>query len=385
MKENELYDQTDEHFSLNFNYEDEQTISKIASSLYTSGNIQKKLRTLAEFFEKHETSIQQDFLEISSDLKKVILKHSYNEHSLDKNNINRYDRAVTEFKHSIINTIQLKLGQCEDYTGVIQNNCTLEFNRNSSISHSPSRVENLVIADAVATAITIDPALHVESHKMHSHVHLALKIGSLIHEFLKNHLTLNQFMARILQVINDELVLIHMNKEQTKLLFELIADYLQGLRNESKFKFERCNRYSGDSGNGVRIIADQSLHRGEEISGLSGRVVKILQQDRGRDHFSYDFSIMLNGRKREMIYLGPGSFLNHDCDPNVEYTARENKKVAINTLKDIDEGEEINVFYRDNYFGDDNKDCECRICEREGCGAFARESITEDFMKYSTI
>ncbi|KAJ8668027.1 hypothetical protein QAD02_009690 [Eretmocerus hayati] len=63
--------------------------------------------------------------ETSSDLRKIILKHLNSEQSWDKNNMNRYDRAVTKFKHSIINTIQLKLAQCEDYMETNQDNCIL--------------------------------------------------------------------------------------------------------------------------------------------------------------------------------------------------------------------------------------------------------------------
>ncbi|KAJ8687667.1 hypothetical protein QAD02_023461 [Eretmocerus hayati] len=423
IKENKLYQNLNGKFIFKFNDEDEETISTIASLLYTSGGIQKKVRTLTAFFQMHSASIQQDFddymcekhtikplqkkifdtfiddlaemfltnqnisdgvidyifhdSEITLGMRKVILTQLFGQQSQDRDNVNKYERAIRNFKHSIINTIQLKLAQHGDQIETHCDHYIMESEENLVPPRKPSKLEDLVIADAIATAITIDPALLVTSHKMHYDIHFAFKryeqtLKFLIYDFTKSHLTLNQCIDSMLNLIRDELISIHINKKQTQLLLELITDYLHGLKKEAKFTFERCNRYANDIGDGIKVIANYPIHKGEVIHRLSGKVVKIPQQELERDHSLYDFSIMLNGREEEMIYLGPGSFLNHDCNPNAEYIAKENKNIAIKTLRYIKEGEEINVFYRENYFGKGNMDCKCRTCEMNYKGGFAK-------------
>lgn len=64
------------------------------------------------------------------------------------------------------------------------------------------------------------------------------------------------------------------------------------------------------------------------------------------------FSIFTNDNNQHKVYLGPGSFLNHDCESNSEYNFLGSKNtVGIKTKRNINAREEITVFYGKHYFG----------------------------------
>ena len=60
--------------------------------------------------------------------------------------------------------------------------------------------------------------------------------------------------------------------------------------------------------------------------------------------------------------VGPVRFANHSCNPNAEYVAsyyRNRKCVKLKALKNIAPGDEITVFYGNDFFGEGNWGCQC--------------------------
>ncbi|XP_023315974.1 histone-lysine N-methyltransferase KMT5B-like [Trichogramma pretiosum] len=57
------------------------------------------------------------------------------------------------------------------------------------------------------------------------------------------------------------------------------------------------------------------------------------------------------------------AFINHHCKPNCEYVSSNPSYVKLRSLKKIQKGEELFVYYGDNYFDSDNKNCECSFCK----------------------
>ena len=74
-----------------------------------------------------------------------------------------------------------------------------------------------------------------------------------------------------------------------------------------------------------------------------------------------DFSITLSGTNKSQLWLGPGAFVNHDCNPNTNMFCLKSKgTICLQTIRDIHEAEEITTSYGSNYFG--VGECECITC-----------------------
>lgn len=55
--------------------------------------------------------------------------------------------------------------------------------------------------------------------------------------------------------------------------------------------------------------------------------------------------------------------MNYDCGVNVKLMMMSNVGIEIIVVCFIEFGEEIIVIYGENYFGENNCECLCRICE----------------------
>ena len=63
--------------------------------------------------------------------------------------------------------------------------------------------------------------------------------------------------------------------------------------------------------------------------------------------------------------LGPISFINASCKPNIAYVNVKNIMVCV-PLREIKEGEELTVSYQNYFFGPNNQYCLCPYKSRHG-------------------
>ena len=90
-----------------------------------------------------------------------------------------------------------------------------------------------------------------------------------------------------------------------------------------------------------------------EIPGLVGFLVDIKEDEIVPGY--NDFSVMESSRKVvQWLMLGPISFFNASCGPNVAYVNVKNIMVCV-PLREIKEAEELTVSYQNHFFGPNNQ------------------------------
>eukprot|EP00834_Sanchytrium_tribonematis_P004398 NODE_214_length_12495_cov_0.543078.p2 type:complete len:594 gc:universal NODE_214_length_12495_cov_0.543078:5975-7756(+) len=105
--------------------------------------------------------------------------------------------------------------------------------------------------------------------------------------------------------------------------------------------------------------------------GLYGLFVPIShQQNVELSDENKDFSVMhreFNGVNTPGLLIGPIQFVNHQCvRPNVDIVFNSDTKLTyLKAVRDIKNGEELLTYYGDNYFGETNQYCQCKVCEKK--------------------
>ena len=133
------------------------------------------------------------------------------------------------------------------------------------------------------------------------------------------------------------------------------------------FEVSTTNRYTIVT-HEAATTARRPIRRGDTVKYLCGNLVKMTpEEEKDLDLTRRDFSVVMSSRKKTpSLFLGPARFANHDCNANAKLVTRGIDGMEVVAVRDIEVGEEITVFYGDNYFGDDNCECLCGSCEAEG-------------------
>jgi hypothetical protein len=154
------------------------------------------------------------------------------------------------------------------------------------------------------------------------------------------------------------------------------------------FEVNTTDRYRPSGSDKVEAcaLATTTIRTGQTISALSGIFLTLThdEEDRLKDA-DKDWSVLISGRKGNSagLFLGPGRFVNHDCDANTRFKTAEGReqKVGFVAIRDIQRGEEITTFYGPDYFGDNNELCLCKTCEERGHGAFSGDVVVKEAKK----
>src|SRR5579859_4533500 len=96
-------------------------------------------------------------------------------------------------------------------------------------------------------------------------------------------------------------------------------------------------------------LATTTIRKGETIQALTGIFLPLTDEEEERlKEEEKDWSVLVSGRKGNQagLFLGPGRFVNHDCDANTKFQSFEGreKRVGFIATKDIPQGAEITTF-----------------------------------------
>ena len=155
------------------------------------------------------------------------------------------------------------------------------------------------------------------------------------------------------------------NKTRTKSLFDLVLrSYLQTLDHADIVPTESFS--NNNSLTEMAVLTRGKVKPKILLTGLKGFLAKISENELQED-MSFSVFAPTSNYKQTRSMLGPASFVNSDCNPNVRFILEGEKSassVAIQSIKTIGAGEEITVNYGEKYFGDDNKNCRCVGCQQ---------------------
>ncbi|CEF62291.1 SET domain and Histone-lysine N-methyltransferase, Suvar4-20 family-containing protein [Strongyloides ratti] len=238
------------------------------------------------------------------------------------------------------------------------------------IGHHMS-LDDFMAFDDVANCIVIDVLLGIRSHKMRpKKVFLTkeenISCYKLLREYLENF-NVVKTLQNIFLLTSMRNFCLKMDGKQLIELRNHVHRYLMLFQPASGISIQKCFKYSKEKFLGAKLVATRKFKSNEQINMLYG-VVKPLTKEQINKVIKSginDFSIMISDRtEKQILWLGPGSFLNHDCNSNVRFDCRGIHTVVLIATKDIDIGEELYLNYGDNYFGDNNKECQCESCEK---------------------
>ena len=238
-------------------------------------------------------------------------------------------------------------------------------------------VERALICEDIATTLALDPRMGFKRRKLSNSNLPPLDVGSTqefldILENIKEDQDTRRALNQLISTQWGNQATASMSGEQRAELERHILPYLDTLSDKAGFRLEREDRYRKENFQGVKVVATRGWKKGEHI--LDGTTCVIgSDQEVEMTRRGVDSSCMLRSARTKdtLVLIGPITMTNHSCEANCEFHSFK-KKVVLRATTDIQPGEELTSNYGRDYFGIENKDCQCPDCEKNEKGFYRK-------------
>ncbi|OON19007.1 SET domain protein [Opisthorchis viverrini] len=243
--------------------------------------------------------------------------------------------------------------------------------------HHAMNWKELAEADDLASALTVDAFLQFKTHKMtEMKVRIPERIKAKFRDVLLSFQKHKCYETAYDQLTSDSNIVKRSLKSDHRFR-EHVYRYLLLLDDRSGVEIRPCSRYASEDHVGAAIFASRDWPKGTRIHTLVGCIAEMKHSEEASflKHRKNDFSVMYSSRKNcSQLWLGPAAYVNHDCQPNCEFTINcdADARMSLEAKIDIRKGEEIFIYYGKHFFDVNNSACECFTCELLGRGYFSK-------------
>ncbi|CAL8099227.1 unnamed protein product [Calicophoron daubneyi] len=235
----------------------------------------------------------------------------------------------------------------------------------------------LAEADDLASALTVDPFLGFTTHKMtEMKIRIPTRIKSKLRDIISDFQKNKCYETTFDQLTSDPNIVKKSLRSDVRFR-EHVYRYLLLFDDRSGVEIRPCWRYASENHVGAAIFATRNWPKGSRISTLIGCIAELKHSEETSflKYHQNDFSVMYSSRKNcSQLWLGPAAYVNHDCQPNCEFTINcdIDARMSLEAKVDIKKGDEVFIYYGKHFFDTNNSACECFTCELLGRGYFSQ-------------